>query len=175
LHVLDIAQNSIQAKATLITISVQKEIVPKRLFITVEDNGCGMTEEQLAQVVDPFYTTRTTRPVGLGVPFFKMSAELTGGDFRIESEPEMGTKLTAGYRYDHIDMMPLGDMASTMIALVGANPEIDFRYTFSCDGKEFSMDTHEVKNLLQGLPVNSGEVLGFIRDFIKENQSEIDK
>lgn len=175
LNVLDIVQNSIKAKASLVTVAVEKQTDSRTLSISVEDDGCGMTEEQLAHVVDPFFTTRTTRKVGLGVPFFKMSAELTGGSFSIASEVGKGTRLRAEYHYDHIDMMPLGDMAATMVSLVSVNPDVDFVYSFSCDGQGFAMDTREVKTVLEGLPVNSSEVLAFIRDFINENQSELDR
>ena len=118
LNVLDIAQNSIKARASLVRISVSRDTAARRLSISVEDNGCGMTPEQVEHVIDPFFTTRTTRKVGLGVPFFKLSAELTGGSFRIQSREGEGTSLRAEYCYDHIDMLPLGDMASTMTTLI---------------------------------------------------------
>lgn len=174
LNVLDIAQNSIKAGASLTVISLKRDTAARRLTIFIEDNGCGMTPEQVEHVIDPFYTTRTTRKVGLGVPFFKMSAELTGGSFHIESETGKGTRLTAEYCYDHIDMLPVGDMASTMTSLISVNPDIDFIYRFSCDSASFAMDTREIKTLMEGLPVNSAEVLAFIRDFINENQAETD-
>ncbi len=107
LNVLDIVQNSVKAKASLIEISVLKNTQKKELSISIADNGCGMTEKQVARVIDPFYTTRTTRKVGLGVPFFKLSAELTGGRFQIESKPGLGTKICSVYCYEHIDMIPL--------------------------------------------------------------------
>lgn len=175
LNVLDIAQNSVKAKASLIVVSIVRETASKRLSISVEDNGCGMTEEQLSRVVDPFFTTRTTRRVGLGVPFFKMSAEQTGGSFSIRSELGKGTTITANYCCDHIDMMPLGDMAATMTSLISVNPDIDFVYSFTCDGEGFAMDTREVKAVLEGAPVNAAEVLSFIGDMIRENQAEFDK
>ncbi len=174
LNVLDIVQNSIKANASLISIIITKQTKAKTMEILIEDNGCGMTKEQVINVVDPFYTTRTTRSVGLGVPFFKMSAEMTGGSFHISSEPNIGTKIIATYHYDHIDMMPLGDMAATMITLIGGNPNIDFVYQYKLDENEFYIDTREVKVILEGLPVNSNEVITFIRDFINENQEEIE-
>ncbi|WMJ23419.1 ATP-binding protein [Paludicola sp. MB14-C6] len=174
LNILDVAQNSIKAKATLITIKIHKNTMSKTLLISIEDNGCGMSQQQAEQVVDPFYTTRTTRKVGLGVPFFKMSAELTGGTFTIQSELKVGTKISALYYYEHIDMMPVGDMASTMLSLISVNPDIDFIYYFSVDENEFCMNTQEMKTVLEGLPVNSNEVLTFIKNFINENQAEIE-
>ena len=107
LNVMDVAQNSISAGATLITLTVEEESAADRLSITLEDNGCGMTEEQVRSVVDPFYTTRTTRKVGLGVPLFKMEAEMTGGSFSIRSQKGRGTILTAIFVPSHVDMIPL--------------------------------------------------------------------
>ena len=109
LNVLDIAQNSVRAEASLIQISVDVDEAADTLTITIEDNGCGMTTEQTARVTDPFFTTRTTRKIGLGVPFFKMAAESTGGSFSIQSEPGVGTKVTAVFGLSHIDRMPLGE------------------------------------------------------------------
>lgn len=174
LNVLDIVQNSIKAKASLISVIVTKKTADKTMSIIIDDNGCGMSEETLKRVVDPFYTTRTTRKVGLGIPFFKMSAEMTGGSFKIESKLKVGTTITANYNYDNIDMMPLGDMASTMVTLISVNPDIDFLYTYGIDSKAFTMDTREIKQILEGLPVNSNEVLTFIESFINENTKEIE-
>lgn len=174
LNILDIAQNSIRAGANLIGISVVRSMIDNKMTIIVEDNGCGMSKEKIEQVTNPFFTTRTTRPVGLGVPFFKMSAEMTGGNFKIESEVGAGTTVTATYVLDHIDLMPLGDMASTMVSLISVNPEIDFTYRYGYNGKEFLLDTREIKQILEGLPVNSPEVLMFIKEFIEENTKQVE-
>lgn len=173
LNVLDIAQNSIKAKATLVEISVICNSNEKTMLIKVDDNGCGMSSEQVSRVIDPFFTTRTTRKVGLGVPFFKMSAELTGGTFSIKSEPSKGTWIESFYHTDHLDMMPLGDMAATMVSLISVNQTVDFTYTYAVDGQSFTMDTKEVKAILEGMPVDAPEVLAFIKDFILENENEI--
>lgn len=169
MNILDIAQNSIKARADLIQIDILKSTYNSRLSITICDNGSGMTEQQVLHVIDPFYTTRTTRKVGLGVPFFKMSAEMTGGNFLITSVVDVGTTIVAVYDYSHIDMMPIGDMAATMMSLVSVNPLIDFVYRYKFDDREFCMDTREIKTLLEGVPINSNEVLLFIKDFIEEN------
>ena len=124
LNVMDVAQNSISAGATLITLTVEEESAADRLSITLEDNGCGMTEEQVRSVVDPFYTTRTTRKVGLGVPLFKMEAEMTGGSFSIRSQKGRGTILTAIFVPSHVDMIPLGDISGTVRLLVTCNPTL---------------------------------------------------
>lgn len=175
LNVLDIAQNSIKAKATVIEIIIHKDTVKKFLSIKINDNGCGMTNEQVKRVTDPFFTTRTTRSVGLGVPFFKMSAELTGGTFVIESTVDVGTEIDAVYNYEHIDMLPIGDMAATMFSLISMNPDIDFVYRYSVNNNEFEMDTRNIRKIMGDVPLDNIEVLKFIEDFIGENQQEIEQ
>lgn len=175
LNILDIAQNSIRANASLITIEIVRSTAENRMAISIEDNGCGMSKEKVEQVINPFFTTRTTRSVGLGIPFFKMSAEMTGGSFSIDSEVGKGTKVTAVYVLDHIDLMPLGDMASTMVSLISVNPDIDFVYRYQYNDAEFTLDTREVKQILEGLPVNSPQVLVFIKDFIEENTRQAER
>lgn len=175
LNILDIAQNSIRANASLITIEIIRSTAENQMTISIEDNGCGMSKEKVEQVINPFFTTRTTRSVGLGVPFFKMSAEMTGGSFSIDSKVGKGTKVTAVYVLDHIDLMPLGDMASTMVSLISVNPDIDFVYRYQYNDAEFTLDTREVKQILEGLPVNSPQVLVFIKDFIEENTRQAER
>lgn len=169
LNVLDIAQNSIRADASLVEILISRSVKENQMIISIRDNGCGMTKEQVEKVENPFFTTRTTRSIGLGVPFFKMSAEMTGGSFRIESEVGQGTTVTATYVLDHIDLMPLGDMASTMVTLISMNTQIDFVYSYRSDQGEFCLDTREIKEILAGVPLDSPEVVTFIRDYVLEN------
>jgi anti-sigma regulatory factor (Ser/Thr protein kinase) len=174
LNVLDIANNSIRAEASLIEIIIQIQRDLDRLTITIADNGCGMTKEQIRKVEDPFFTTRTTRKVGLGIPFFKMAAESTGGSFRIVSEPGAGTKVTAVFGLSHIDRMPLGDMNSTVHTLITLNTQIDFLYRYCFDDKEFALDTREFRRILDGVPLNSPEVSAYIKEYLQENQNETD-
>lgn len=173
LNILDIAQNGIKAGASQIAITVHTNSALGEMIISIADNGCGMTVEQVSRVTDPFYTTRTTRRVGLGIPFFKMSAEMTGGRFSITSTPGVGTTTTAIYKTDSIDLMPLGDMAATMISLISVNGNLDFRYTFGVDEDSFTLDTTEIKATLEGLPIDAPEILSFIGDMIGENTDEI--
>lgn len=169
LNILDIAQNSVRAGADLIRILVDEQPADDTLTIVVEDNGCGMAPEQLEQVTDPFFTSRTTRKVGLGVPLFKMGAQMTGGSFQIESEPGKGTRVRAVFGYSHIDRMPLGDMCETMCSLVGCNPAIDFLYFHIYDGKSFCMDTREFRAVLGDVSLDTPDVIMFIRDYLREN------
>ena len=175
LNVLDVAQNSIRAKASLTEISVEIHTDKNSLVITVEDNGCGMDKETVKRAADPFFTTRTAGKTGFGVPFFKMSAEMTGGSFKIVSEKDKGTKMTAYYVLDSINRMPLGDMPSVIEALTLCNTDIDFIYNYSVDGEGFTFDTVKVKKILEGVPLNTPEVKRFIGEFLRENTEEINK
>lgn len=174
LNVLDIANNSIRADASLIEIIIQIQRDLDILTITIADNGCGMTQDQIMQVEDPFFTTRTTRKVGLGVPFFKMAAESTGGSFQIESTPGVGTKVTAVFKLSHIDRMPLGDMNSTVHTLITLNTQIDFLYRYIFDDKNFTLDTREFREVLGDVPLNSTEVSAYIKEYLLDNQNETD-
>ena len=129
LNILDIAENSVRADASLIGITVSVQPEEDTLTVSIKDDGCGMTTEQAEKVQDPFFTTRTTRKVGLGVPFFKQAAESAGGSFQIGSEEGKGTEVTAVFRLSHIDRMPLGDISSVIHTLIVFNEQIDFRYT----------------------------------------------
>lgn len=145
LNVLDIAQNSISAGAKLIEIDIREDTAKRLLTIRIADDGCGMTREKLKSVIDPFYTTRTTRKVGMGVPLFRMAAEMTGGSFEIDSEPGKGTVVTALFHTDHVDFVPLGDICSTVTMLICMNTDRDFRYCRQKDQKDFTMDTRELR------------------------------
>ncbi|MBR6359015.1 MAG: sensor histidine kinase [Lachnospiraceae bacterium] len=175
LNVLDIVENSTKAKASLVFIGVEIDSAADSLIIRIDDDGCGMDSEQLARVTDPFFTTRTTRKVGLGVPFFKQSAEMTGGDFIITSEPGVGTKITARYVLSSIDRMPLGDMTATIHQLILMHQDCDFLYRYSYDGKEFTLDTRELRVVLEGVPFDVPDVSAYIKDFLTENTAEVNE
>jgi anti-sigma regulatory factor (Ser/Thr protein kinase) len=174
LNVLDIANNSVRANADFIeiTISIQRE--SDILTIIIADNGCGMTKEQLSKVEDPFFTTRTTRNVGLGIPFFKQAALNTGGSFTIKSVVGVGTKVTAVFGLSHIDRMPLGDMNSTMYTLITLNTQIDFLYTYEFDAKMFQLDTRIFREILGNVPFDTPQVSAYIKEYLDENQKEVD-
>ena len=157
---MDVAQNSVRAEASLVFITVEESDKNDFLSITIKDNGCGMTEEQVQQVIDPFFTTRTTRKVGLGVPLFKMSAEQTGGSFSIDSELGRGTQTRAEYVKSHVDMTPLGDINSTVSILIRCNPDIDFVFTRTTDNGTFTLDTRELREVLQGVKEQTENICG---------------
>ncbi len=169
LNILDVAQNSITAGASLITIEIEENTTDKTLLIGICDNGKGMDEEQVKNVVDPFFTTRTTRKVGMGIPLFKMAAEQTGGKFEISSQQGVGTEVRAYFKTDSVDFTPLGDVASTVQMLITMNTDRDFLYKHSVDGKKFVADTREIKAILGDVPLDTYEVSQWLTDFIKEN------
>jgi len=174
LHILDIVNNSVKANASLISVTVNEAKKENLLKVTIEDNGCGMDQDFLAQVLDPFRTTRTTRKVGMGLSLFKAAAENTGGGLTIESEKGVGTKVYVHFVYDHIDRQPLGDMGETMLTLISGNTTIDFLYTHIVDDKVFTLDTREIKSVLgEEVSLGSPEIVMWLSEYIKEGLEEI--
>lgn len=174
LNILDISQNSISAKASLVQILIEE--TENTLVISITDDGIGMTEEFLKTVSDPFRTTRSTRKVGMGIPLFKLAAEQTGGDLVISSKPmqqfpnEHGTTITASFNKYHIDYTPLGDIISTVMILVQGSPDTDFLFRHSLpNGDSVEMDTREIREVLgKDVPLNSFEVLKWLKESLQE-------
>lgn len=173
LNILDVAQNSVKAGAALIEINIFEDEESSLLVIEINDNGCGMSRETLERVCDPFYTTRTTRRVGFGVSFLKMACEMTDGTFSIDSEPGVGTQVRATLGLSHIDRSPVGDIAATVVSLIQCNPDIDFVYTHKTKTGIFTADTREFREVLEGIPLSSPEVVAFIGEFLREHLKEI--
>ena len=148
LHILDICQNSIKADATLIKIIINEQAVENLYEILIEDNGCGMNPKTLSGVADPFFTTRTTRKVGLGISLFKMAAEMADGSFSIHSVENHGTSIKAIFTNDHLDRAPLGNIAETISILVLNDADIDIYYEHKYNKYSFIFDTREVKKVL---------------------------
>lgn len=169
LNVLDIAQNSIAAAASQIQIEVVERTDAHTLTIGIYDNGRGMTDEQVKSVLDPFYTTRTTRKVGLGVPLFKMAAEQTGGSLSVSSKVGIGTNIKAVFHTDSVDFTPLGDMASTVTTLVSMNTDLHFLYRHKVNNREFIFDTAEIREILGDVPLSEPSVVQWMREFMEEN------
>ncbi|MCL2084009.1 MAG: ATP-binding protein [Oscillospiraceae bacterium] len=172
LYVLDIVQNSVTAGASRIDVGLEES--GGDLTFTVRDDGRGMSRELLGRALDPFTTTRTTRKVGLGLPFLKQLAEQTGGSLALESEPGAGTTLTAVFGARHIDMPPMGDWAGTVTTLVQGSPDIRFTFRRSGGGGDYSLDTDELREALGGdVPLNHPDVLMWLNEFITENERNL--
>jgi hypothetical protein len=168
LHILDIAENSVSASATLVRISIIEETTKDLFTVAIEDNGRGMTEEFVQKILDPFCTTRTTRNVGLGLSLLAQSARETGGDILVRSAVNKGTLVTADFKPSHIDMKPLGNIADTVMTLIAGNPQVDFHFSCTKEGKNYSLDTREIRSALEEVPINSSEVLSAIRSDLLE-------
>ncbi|MBF4695379.1 ATP-binding protein [Fusibacter ferrireducens] len=173
LHILDIAQNSIKAEAETLRIVVIEDLEQDKLIIKIKDDGTGMDSETVAKVVDPFYTTRTTRKVGLGIPLFKSSAEACDGHFEIKSQLGAGTEITAEFKHSHIDRVPLGDMPETIVTIINACDQMDLIYTHTINHKTFTLNTKEIKKLLDGVPISNIDVIAWLRAYISEGLNEL--
>ena len=174
LNILDIAQNSVRANATRVDITVAELPAEDRLVITINDNGCGMTPEQVAHVEDPFYTTRTTRKVGLGLPLLRLAAEQTGGSVEITSTEGAGTTLRAVFNAAHIDCPPPGDMGDTLSLLIQGAPVLEIVYTRAAHGRRFRLDTAELREQLgPQVSLAQPEVALWVRDYIREQEAAL--
>lgn len=168
LHILDVLENAMEAGATRIDLTIHEDSAQDRLTIEIVDNGRGMDQEVLHRVGDPFYTTRTTRHVGLGVPLLRAAARRCNGDLTIASQPGAGTRLSATFQWSHIDRAPLGDMRSTLLGALLSQREIDLRYRHHVDGREFAFDTAEMRQALQGVPLSHPAVRAWLDAFLAE-------
>jgi len=173
LHILDIVQNSIRAKATLIGIEIVEQPDENQLIITITDNGTGMDQEQLKCAIDPFYTSRTTRKVGLGLSLFKQNAEMTGGSFSIHSELGKGTKVTATFGLNHIDRPIMGDLVGTLLILICSSEEINYVFKHKTLSGKFEIDTREIRQTLENVPISNPEVRLFLKEMLQENLEQI--
>lgn len=180
LNILDIAMNSVKAGASLIGIAIDE--TEERLVITITDNGCGMKSDFLLRLRDPFCTTRTTRKVGLGIPFYVLAAEQTGGGVEIFSRHESehpldhGTEVVATFNKESIDFTPLGDIVSTVVTLIQGNDSIDFEFTHSMPNGAVSLKTVEMREILgDEILLSSPEILTWIGESLREQYNELEK
>lgn len=169
MHILDIAMNSIKAQASLIEITIEDSTVNNWLKITIKDNGRGMSKEVINRVTDPFYTTRTSRKVGLGIPMLKEACERCGGYFEIRSELNVGTSIFCYFEKNNIDRAPLGNMGETIMTIINSMDEGDLVYTHISDSKTFIFSTSEIKTMLGGMDINDTGVLLWIKEYVNEN------
>lgn len=173
LHVLDIVQNSLAAGASIVEVSINENIKEDILEIIIKDNGKGMSQEEIKKVIDPFFTSRTTRKVGLGIPLFKANAEACNGNFTISSQLGKGTTVYASFQINHIDRVPLGDMVRTIISILAVNPSLKLIYKHNINGQEFTFNSEEIKETLEDVPINNPLVLDWLKLFLTENLERI--
>lgn len=173
LHILDLVENSLQAGATLVTIEIIEDEATDRLTIRIRDNGCGMDEKTAQQVTDPFFTARSTRRVGLGIPFLKQATELSNGSLTIDSTLGQGTTISAVFQHSHLNRMPLGDIVNTVLGLVVGHPHVDFVYRHTTGKRFFEFDTRPVKQVLGDVPLSEPSVIEYLRREIADSLAQI--
>jgi len=173
LHILDVAENAIAAGARNITIAVDEDLTRDMLSIVIADDGSGMSAEAAQQAADPFYTTRTTRRVGLGLALLQQAASAANGTMAIDSVPGSGTTIRATFQLNHIDRKPLGCMTATIISLMAAPSETDILYTHARDGRTIVFDTREIRHQLAGMSLNSVGALSLMRDYLSQEEDTL--
>lgn len=173
LHILDIVENAIAAKAKKIDVLIREELNEDRLVIEIIDDGIGMDEKVRERAIDPFFTTRTSRRVGLGLSLMAQAAREAGGMFRIESELGKGTKVTATFQYSHIDRKPLGSMIETMTTLLLGNPELDISYSHRKEGKTYTLSSQALKERFKNQPLAGPDVIQWLKRHLKEGLAQI--
>ena len=177
LNILDVAENSVKAGATLTQILLTQK--GQVLTLEIVDDGCGMSEEVVRSVTDPFYTTRTTRKVGMGIPLLKLACEQTEGELTIESvteeqnPQEHGTHVTATFNMDHIDFTPIGDVSSSILTLIQGHPDTDFLFRHQINDGVVKLDTRELREVLEDVPLNSYDVMEWIGAYLREQYDEL--
>ncbi len=173
-HILDIAENSVRAGATLIEIIIEEDDEKDLLSIAICDNGHGMPPETVEKVMDPFYTTKTVRRVGLGLPLLKDAAERSGGTLALKSDEYTGTSVKAEFILSHLDRQPLGAINSILIILIIGNSSVDFFYKHRHNDRRFELDTREIRKEIEDVPINHPEIIKYIRGVIDEGLSTIE-
>lgn len=169
LHVLDIAQNSIRARASEISITVDESPAAGLLTFIISDNGKGMDKETCKKAVDPWYTSRTTRKLGMGLPLLKMNADLSGGGLTVDSSPGKGTTVIATFGYSHVDRPPLGDISGTIALLIFANPGINIIFHHRFNGKTWDISTGEISETLGKDALSELNIMKYLKEIINDN------
>jgi anti-sigma regulatory factor (Ser/Thr protein kinase) len=172
-HILDIAENSIRAGAKLVEININENKIKDLLSIEIKDDGSGMTKEEIKKVGDPFYTTKTVRRVGLGIPLLTEAAQRSGGNLKLKSVKGKGTNITATFQLSHLDRQPIGNITTTLVALIAGNSHVDFIYKHRHNDRRFRFDTRRIRKEIDDLPINHPEILKYIRGVITEGLQEI--
>jgi hypothetical protein len=172
LHILDVAENSVTAGASVVEISVDENPAENSLSISITDDGKGMDEATILAAMDPFMTTKKkAKSVGLGLPFLAESAQAAGGDLRVESFPGAGTRVTATMDYNNIDRRPLGDLAATLVTLVIGYPKVEFRFIHTMGKRQFVFTTRELKEKLNHTSLSSAAAIRVLKDTLTQGEA----
>lgn len=169
LHIIDIVQNSISAGAKNVKVRLSEDSMKDLVLLEVEDDGVGIDKETLHMVEDPFFTTKSGKSIGLGIPLLKETAEITDGNFELKSKRGKGTLIKATFKRSHIDLPPIGNLEDTILTLVFAAEDINLKFTYEKNGKIFEIETGKIKSMLGSIPFSNPEVIKFLKEYIKEN------
>lgn len=172
-NILDIAENSIRAGASFISVNINENTGDNLLTIEISDNGCGMNEQEINNALDPFYSTKKVRRIGLGLPLLADAAREAGGKLNLQSSIGQGTKVTATFTYNHIDRQPLGNMTATLVTIIAANPDIDVVYNHSRDNRHFTLDTRLLISEINDISICHPQIVKYIRKTIKDGLRKI--
>lgn len=167
-HIMDIAMNSVRAGSRNISIAVAAEKERNLLTVTISDDGAGMTEDVARAALDPFFSTKEEKKIGLGIPLLKGATQMCEGDFSLESSPGKGTTVRAAFALDHPDLPPMGNMKEAILLLCVSNPEVRFVFRYRPDSEEFVLDTEEIHKVLQDVPINHPRVIEFLKQYLDE-------
>jgi hypothetical protein len=167
-HILDITANAVTAGAGHVAVTIEADKKNNLLSVTFKDDGKGMDEEMVKRVVDPFFSTKKGKKVGLGIPLLKGTAETCGGTFSLMSKPGEGVDISVSFQLDHPDLPPLGNLKDTILVLIVGNPEVDFSFSYTVDGKSFSLYTREIRGMIGDVPINHPEIVKFLTEYLDE-------
>lgn len=175
MHILDIGMNSIKANADTVKITIQNNLNTSKLTITFEDNGCGMNEEEVINAQDPFYTSRSTRKVGLGIPFIKAAAEMSGGSFSLISKKNEGTILKVEFDSSNIDCPPLGNVEDSIVSLMVFDETINLIFNYYLNDSLFEVSTFQIKKELEDISMSEPAIQIWLTEYIGENIERLKK
>ena len=167
-HILDVTANAVTAGAAHVVVAIEADRKKNLLSVSFKDDGKGMDEEMVKRVVDPFFSTKKGKKVGLGIPLLKGTAETCGGGFSLTSKPGEGVDISVTFQLDHPDLPPLGNLKDTILVLIVGNPDVDFSFSYAADGKSFSLYTREIRGLIGDLPINHPEIVKFLTEYLDE-------
>ena len=173
LHILDIARNGAEAGATRVEILVDEDPATDTLRIVVTDNGRGMDADTAGRALDPFFTTRQTRVVGLGLPLLRQAAEAAGGGLHVASEPGAGTRVEALFGLTHLDRAPLGDVETTVLVLMASHPDVDLDWTHRRGDREYSLAAADLRSALDGASLGSPAGLALLRSAVRHGEQTL--
>jgi hypothetical protein len=169
LHILDIAQNSLEAGASAIEIEILEDLTEDSMVLSVQDNGRGMDEDTLAKATDPFFTTRTTRRVGMGLPLLSAAAKAAGGALSIDSRPGYGTTIRASFQHRHLDRAPLGDIETTLMVLLAGQHNKNIRFRHRINERIFELDSSDFR--AADIDLSSPVGLAILREAIRRGEA----